>query len=646
MAIELLAPAGNGAAVRAAVQSGADAVYIGGKSFGARRAAQNFTADEIKEQTDYCHLYGVKVHVTVNTLVKQREIGELQTFVKELNDARVDALIVQDLGAAEIIKNTCPDLTLHASTQMSVTTADEVKELARLGFSRVVLARELSRGEIENICRMSPIEIEVFVHGAICQCYSGKCLMSSILGGRSGNRGSCAQPCRLPYELCEGHKSLKNGYLLSPKDMALIDELGTLKRMGVTSLKIEGRLKRAEYVSAVVGVYRKYLDLLEEHGDTKVTKEDMQILTDAFSRSGFTDGYFKNKLGADMMSYASPSGTGDTKYTRDIEERCAENANVRKIGVDITGTLKLGSPLEVNFSDGEGRRVRAVGTLKSEKAVNAPLGADRLKAQLLKLGSTPFLCRDISVTADKGVTLPIKEINAVRRKAAEMLADVRVKREKGRVNDYAVPSCERETPAKIELAAYVTTDEQRRAAEEAGIKVERFRPFSGTLNVCNSLTVDYLSKNGVVTLSPELNLREIEELLRYTNAETEVIAYGRMPLMVMKNCPVNAQGKCQNGKQVYSLRDRKRRVMPIICEGERGKCKAVLLNSVPIYMADKAEDIKRLKINCVRLLFTVENFSQCVKIIDEYKRAFADGEKLDAPPENTFTRGHFYRGVT
>ncbi len=644
MAMELLAPAGNETALRAAVQSGADAVYLGGKSFGARRTAQNFTIEEIKKQTEYCHLYGVDVHVTVNTLVKQREIGELTEYVKSLNDARVDALIVQDLGAAEIIKNTCPDLTLHASTQMSVTTVDEVKELARLGFSRVVLARELSRDEIERICRTSPIEIEVFVHGAICQCYSGKCFMSSILGGRSGNRGACAQPCRLPYEFCGGHKSIKNGYLLSPKDMALIDELGTLKRMGVASLKIEGRLKRAEYVSAVVGVYRKYLDLLEKHGDTKVTKEDMQILTDAFSRSGFTDGYFNNKLGADMMSYASPSGTGDTKYTHEAVKRCAENANVRKIGVDIAGTLKLGSPLEVTFSDGS-RSVRAVGTLKSEKAVNVPLDADRLKAQLLKLGSTPFDCRDISVTVDEGVTLPIKEINAVRRAAAEMLADARIKREKGRVEDYVIPTCERAAPNKIELTAYVTTDEQRRAAEEASIKVERFRPFSGTLNVYNSLTVDYLAKDGVVTLSPELNLREIDELLRYTNAKTEVIAYGRLPLMIMKNCPVNAQGKCQGGKQVYSLRDRKKRVMPLICDGEKGRCRAVLLNSVPIYMADKAEDIKRLKINCVRLLFTVENFSQCVKIIYEYKRAFADGERVDAPAENTFTRGHFYRGV-
>ncbi len=644
MAMELLAPAGNETALRAAVQSGADAVYLGGKSFGARRAAQNFTADEIKKQTEYCHLYGAKVHVTVNTLVKQREIGELTEYVKSLNDACVDALIVQDLGAAEIIKNTCPDLTLHASTQMSVTTADEVKELARLGFSRVVLARELSRDEIENICRTSPIEIEVFVHGAICQCYSGKCLMSSILGGRSGNRGACAQPCRLPYELCGGHKSIKNGYLLSPKDMALIDELGTLKRMGIASLKIEGRLKRAEYVSSVVGVYRKYLDLLEVNGDTKVTKEDMQILTDAFSRSGFTNGYFNNKLGADMMSYASPSGTGDTKYTREAEERCTENANVRKIGIDITGTLKFNSPLEVTFSDGS-RNVRAVGTLKSEKSVNVPLDIDRLKAQLLKLGSTPFACNSISVTVDDGVTLPIKEINAVRRAAAEMLADERVRRERGRVTDYAIPSCEREMPDKIELAAYVTTGEQRRAAEQAGIRAERFRPFSGTLNVYNSLTADYLAKDGIVTLSPELNLREIDELLRYTNARTEVIAYGSLPLMIMKNCPVNAQGKCQSGKQIYSLRDRKKRVMPIICDGEKGRCRAVLLNSVPVYMADKADDIKRLKINCVRLLFTVENFSQCVKIIDEYKRAFEEGGKVNAPPGNTFTRGHFYRGV-
>ena len=391
MAMELLAPAGNDAALRAAVQSGADAVYIGGKSFGARRSAQNFTIDEIKKWTDYCHLYGVDVHVTVNTLVKQNELHELQEYVKLLNAAHVDALIVQDMGAAEVIKNTCPDLTLHASTQMSVTTIGEVNELARLGFSRVVLARELCKDEIERICRMSPIEIEVFVHGAICQCYSGKCLMSSILGGRSGNRGACAQPCRLPYELCEGHKSIKNGYLLSPKDMALVNDLGTLNRIGVTSLKIEGRLKRAEYVSAVVGVYRKYLDLLEKQRDTKITKEDMQTLTDAFSRSGFTDGYLKNRLGADMMSYSSPSGTGDTKYTSEAIERCAENANIRKIGASITGTLKYNSPLEVNFCDDNGRCGNAIGTLKSEKAINTPLGEDRLRSQLLKLGSTPFV---------------------------------------------------------------------------------------------------------------------------------------------------------------------------------------------------------------------------------------------------------------
>ena len=256
MDMELLAPAGSSAALHAAVQSGADAVYLGGSRFGARHSAENFTAEDMKKWVDYCHLYGVDVHVTVNTLIKEKEIAALQEYVKELNNIGVDALIVQDIGAAEIIKNTIPDMTLHASTQMTVTSLEGVKYLENMGFSRVVLARELSEKEIEHICKNAKAEIEVFVHGAICMCYSGQCLMSSILGGRSGNRGRCAQPCRLPYELLEKDKSAGNGYILSPKDMALVNDLGTLNKIGVASLKIEGRLKRAEYVSAVVGVYR------------------------------------------------------------------------------------------------------------------------------------------------------------------------------------------------------------------------------------------------------------------------------------------------------------------------------------------------------------------------------------------------------
>ena len=641
--MELLAPAGNAAALRAAVQSGADAVYIGGKSFGARQSADNFTDEEIKKWADYCHLYGASLHVTVNTLVKEKELADLQQYIKALNAARVDALIVQDIGAAEIIKNTCPDLTLHASTQMSVTTLDEVNELQKLGFKRVVLARELNEKEIEHICKNTPLEIETFVHGAICQCYSGKCLMSSILGGRSGNRGRCAQPCRLPYEMTDGSKTYDKGYLLSPKDMALINDLGTLNRIGVKSLKIEGRLKRAEYVSAVVGVYRKYLDLLYTGKGRSADKQDMQELTDAFSRSGFTNGYLKNHLGATMMSRVSPSGTGDTKYTDAAILRTAENANIRKIPVTMMGTLKDKRELEVTIFDSEGHCGYAVGTLKSEQAQRVALDEARLREQLLKLGSTPFECTDITVSVDDGITIPIKEINAVRRAAVDALIAERTNRKQGRVTDYTIPSETRKARKMPELIALVSTAEQEKAAKATGIRTEKFKPFAGTLNVYNSLSAAYFAKNKPTIISPELNLYEISDLLKNTDADAELIVYGRLPLMIMKNCPMNASGKCQNGEMKYRLRDRKHEEFPLMCDGKKGSCRSILLNSKPLYMADKLQDLTRLNINGLRLIFTVENFSQCGKIIDEYKRALA-GENVVNTLDD-FTRGHFYRGV-
>lgn len=649
MTMELLAPAGSAAALRAAVQSGADAVYLGGSEFGARASAENFTDEEMKKWVDYCHIYGVAVHVTVNTLIKEKELHGLREYIKKLNSAHVDALIIQDMGVAEIVKNTCPDLVMHASTQMSVTTLEEAKRLRDFGFSRIVLARELTEKEIERIAKNSGIETEVFIHGAICQCYSGKCLMSSILGGRSGNRGRCAQPCRLPYELTRDGKNEDKGYLLSPKDMALIKDLGTLKKIGVNSLKIEGRLKRAEYVSAVVGVYRKYLDLVQR-GDTKsVQKEDMQILTDAFSRGGFTDGYLKNKLGNEMMSGASPSGTGDIKYTREAIDRTRENANLRKIPVRISGTLNYGKPIKVTVTDSDGRRGFCEGTLKPEKALKVSMDSERFTGQLLKLGQTPYSCEDITVSLDEGITIPVKEINEVRRKACDALTSERIKREEGRVTDYKIPKSQRQAPDKISISVSVYTPEQREAALKHGISdISEFKPFGGTLNIYNSLAAKYFKEGNYggkyLTLSPELNLREIDDLVSNTEIPCEVIAYGRLPLMIMKNCPVNALGKCQRGKQIYKLKDRKKEEFPLLCDGERGNCKSVLLNSKPIYMADKIEDLKGLKINGIRLLFTVENFSQCDKIIEEYKRALM-GEKIEGLKDNTFTRGHFYRGV-
>lgn len=688
--MELLAPAGSKAALTAAVQSGADAVYLGGPKFGARHSAENFSLEEMKRWIDYCHLYGVDVHVAVNTLIKEKEIPALVEYVKELNNAGADALIIQDIGAADIIKNTIPDMALHASTQMTVTSLEGVRYLEDIGFSRVVLARELSGKEIEYICKNAKAEIEVFVHGAICMCYSGQCLMSSILGGRSGNRGRCAQPCRLPYELLEGHKSVNSGYILSPKDMALINDLRTLKRIGVTSLKIEGRLKRAEYVSAVVGVYRKYLDT-----DGCVSRADMQELLDAFSREGFTDGYFTGRLGKDMMSHKSPNGSRDSRFTDDAKRRAEQNTNIRKIPINIMGTLKKNSPLEITFYDNDGNYSCALGTLNAETARNTPTDGKRIREQLLKLGSTPFECEGITVEVDDGITIPVKEINAVRRAGAEQLINERQKREKGRIIEYNMPRKKRTDPEEIVLTVQAENRDQVDAAVKNGVSViyapnnlvgtlnldelkekgvqiitrasDIFReediktdgvlvssPAAAQrwadkklygdfrLNVFNSQTANHFEGFERITVSPELNLHEISELCENTAAGIEVIGYGHLTLMLMKNCPIKAMGKCQNGKNIYKLRDRKKEEFPVMCsEG----CTAKLLNSKPMFMADKMDDLKKLKINSVRLIFTVEKFSQCDKIIDMYKRALA-GEKIDCDMgENTYTRGHFYRGV-
>lgn len=695
MGIELLAPAGSEAALRAAVQSGADAVYLGGDKFGARQSAENFSAEEMKKWVKYCHLYGVDVHVTVNTLIKEREIPSLTEYVKTLNKIGVDALIVQDIGAADIIKSTLPDMTLHGSTQMTVTSLEGVRYLENMGFSRVVLARELSEKEIEYICKNAKAEIEVFVHGAICMCYSGQCLMSSILGGRSGNRGRCAQPCRLPYELVGDSKSCGSAYILSPKDMALVNELGTLKRIGVSSLKIEGRLKRAEYVSAVVGVYRRCLDEAR-----RATEADMQELSDAFLRSGFTDGYFKGNLGKGMMSHYNPSNIGENKFTDEAKKRTLDGANQRKIPAGIIGTLKHDSPIELAMYDRDGNYATATGTLNAERALNKPLDKQRLEEQLLKLGATPFECTEINVTADEGITIPVKEINAVRRMAAEELIKMRQRREIGTEKEYSPPAFTRQKPDKIILTAQVCDYEQLKAAVKHDIKViyapqsvvGTLKTDAGTLkqisekgieivtklseilnndeissdsvlvsspaaiykydgakkygdfrlNVFNSQTAEHFSDLETVTVSPELNIHEIQDLCEGTRADIEVIGYGRLTLMLMKNCPVKAMGKCQNGKNIYKLRDRKNEEFPVMC-GDG--CIARLLNSKPIFMADKIGDLKKLKINRIRLIFTVEKFSQCDKIIYMYKRALEGAADEYKMADNTFTRGHFYRGV-
>lgn len=685
--MELLAPAGGIRELKAAVQSGADAVYMGAAAFSARAGADNFTEDQMREAVEYAHAYGVKVHCAINTLIKESELEAAIKTAVCANNCGVDAIIIQDLGLAQHLRKLLPDMELHASTQMTVTSVEGVRYLEEKGFSRVVLARELSLNEIKQITKNTKAEIEVFVHGAICMSYSGQCLMSSILGGRSGNRGRCAQPCRLPYDLTENGKVCDSGYILSPKDMALIEHLEELKKAGVTSLKIEGRLKSAEYVSAVVGVYRKYLD-----NPKAVSEADMTELKNAFSRSGFTDGYLTGRLGRDMMSHSNPANNSGSIYTTDAKMR-AEGRFIKKFPIDVYASLAEGDVFRVTACMDNGICASAEGVQIAERAINRPLDGERIKEQLVKLGDTPFEINTVTVDAEDEITVPIKEINQARRSLCNSLWYELSKRDIKRVNDTVPEFKENISDKELYIAAEVRTSEQGKAVLKAGgvkriyaspdVAKELINQCCDTeivtktsdilsdeeigtdsvsvssagamyrykdkakygewrLNIYNSLTANEFSSLECVTLSPELNLHDIKGAVKHiTEVETELICYGYIPLMVMKNCPVKAMGRCQNGKCTYKLRDRKGIEFPVICtEG----CKAVLLNSKPVYTADIIDEIKNTKVNCIRLNFTIENPSECVDILDMYKKAL-DGKKQPTLPGNTFTRGHLKRGV-
>ena len=682
--MELLAPAGSFESVIAAVQSGANAIYIGGKEFSARRSAENFTREDIKEVVRYCHLRGVDVHVAANILIKPDEVDDFIDYLGFLNEADVDAVIIQDIGMAKVVRKIYPDLALHASTQMTVASLSAVKYLEKFGFSRVVLARELSKEQIKYICDNSDIEIEVFVHGAICMCYSGQCLMSSIIGARSGNRGMCAQPCRLNYKLMEAGKNVKNGYLLSPKDMSLAEHLEELKECGVASLKIEGRLKRPEYVSTVVGVYRKYID-----APGKVSKSDWDFLTDSFSRSGFTDGYFTGNYGSGMMSYEIPGNTSQNKFSKEAEERCKNNVEYRKTPIKILCRMVKDERLFIGIQSEE-YAVSAESEVTVQKALNRPVDRDRLKEQLEKLGDSVFFSEETEIYMDDDANIPIKEINATRRKAVEMLENEILKRRKRQAFEFQESKFEN-IASDIELTAQVYTKEQLKACEKEGIKTiyiprsmiqyadndevkyvvilpevcdsdvkidipekfgvlisnigqevlyEEYDKYANTrVNVFNSYSLDVFAGYKSVILSNELNINEISKIRG--SIIKEIVGYGKIPLMIMKNCPVKAvTGKCGRDKG-YTLKDRKNEEFKFVCDDA---CHSIILNSKNIYMADKISDIKRTGINRIKLNFYDETNEETTDVINEYKRALI-GQEIKKRQENSFTRAHFYRGA-
>ena len=410
---ELLSPAGDMESLAAAILGGADAIYVGGKRFGARAYAKNFDEEELKLAVRLCHIHGVRLYVTLNTLVFDKEVDDALEYAKLLYEIGVDALIVADIGVASLIRQRIPNLELHASTQMGAHNKEGVNFAAGLGITRVVLARECSFGDIKKITSEAEAECEVFLHGALCVCHSGQCLFSSMVGGRSGNRGECAQPCRLPYN--------KGKYILSLKDLSLANHIKELIDSGVSSLKIEGRMKSPEYVYEVTRIYRT---LLDENRNS--SSAENKRLASVFSRGGFTDGYFTEKLFSDMTGVRSED---DKKASREVK---SESLALPKTSISAEATFKRGEKCKLSFTVRTFSRwdncecgditVSTFGAVPNE-AQNAPLTKEGLASRLSKMGNTPFYLdsRDIKITLDDGLNLSPSEINALRREATERL---------------------------------------------------------------------------------------------------------------------------------------------------------------------------------------------------------------------------------
>ena len=693
--MELLAPAGSMEALRAAVCNGADAVYLGADTFNARMNARNFSAADLQEAVVYCHVRGVKVHLTLNTLVLDREMPRAAELIRMAASCGVDAFIVQDLGMVSLCRQLAPDVPIHASTQMSIHSLEGVLEAAALGCSRVVLARELPAEEIAHICKKSPVEIEVFVHGALCMCYSGQCYLSSVIGRRSGNRGQCAQPCRLPY----GYGRFESTrYPLSLKDNCLAGELDELRRMGVASIKIEGRMKRPEYVAIVTRAYRTVLN------GGKPTQADLQELETAFSRQGFTDGYFKGQTGSDMFGRRQESE--DTADLFASARATYEQGETQRIGVRFYAMIHRGQPARLAVEDPDGNLCRTYGPVP-EQAVYRSLTAQDLEQQLKKTGGTPYLCTSVRSSLDPDLMLPASAINAMRRDVIAELTAKRGRAEKPHLNAYDEPprydgiSGEPQLTVAVRTADQITSRmlsmkptvlyvplselvehpelrqrvgvetqlaailprviwsgelvpiaRQLRTVYDMGVRqvlagnlgqlhIARAAGFAVRgdfgLNIVNSRAMRYLREQGLDSqlLSFELTLPQIRDISKAVPAE--VLIYGRLPLMLMENCVIkNRTGTCTCQTGTVRLVDRVGEEFPIV--KDPGTCRNVLLNGKKLYLLDKKDAFRGMGLWALRLQFTTENPSEIDKVLMDYQgRAVFDA--------GSYTRGLYSRGV-
>ena len=687
--IEILAPVGNEEMLRAAVFSGADAVYLGFSGFNARTSANNFNADTLKDAVAFCHARGVAVHVALNTTVYGGELPALEQAIRAVAASGADAVICQDLAVATLIGKIAPQLPRHGSTQMSVHSLQGALELKELGFTRVVLARELSMPEVEHITKHCGIETECFVHGALCMCVSGQCYMSAFLGGRSGNRGSCAGPCRLPFEanaLPEG----KPGRLhhLSLKDNSVIDKLDKLQALGVASAKIEGRLRTPEYVAAAVSAC-----LAGREGRAY----DRDLLKNAFSRSGFTSGYLDGKIDGTMFGVRSEADAEQTKKTlpmlRELYRRERSRVPVKmKLEIEEGGE-------KLTVTDADGSKAFAYGDAEPQPARTDP--TESLHRSLAKTGGTPFAVedQDIAVEMDGGPWfIPGGAVNELRREALDALLKKREVLRPWPTTDEHVPALPLRTlPSRRTLRARFENWEQvperaldgieylilpiaqadrvprewraktllelprvmfgkleedtaRRiaATQDAGfagyevsniahLRLCRGLPMSGSfgLNITNQLAAQFYADNGLgsMLILPEVKDSDISTIAPTHNGRpvpTGVLVYGHMPLMITRACPLQNIHDCAHCDKTGVLTDRKAKKFPVRC----GLGVRTIYNPVPIYMGDKPG---ALTVDYGVAYFTLESREEAAKVLEMIR--------THAPFEGDFTRGLYFKGT-
>ncbi|MBQ9664309.1 MAG: U32 family peptidase [Oscillospiraceae bacterium] len=692
--MELLSPAGSPEAVIAAVQNGADAVYLGLGDFNARRGAHNFTPEEFEKAVRYCRLRNCRVYVTLNTLVNDREMAPAVAAARLASDKGADAILVQDLGLAQAIRRAVPDIPLHASTQMSIHNLAGAEAAAQMGVTRVVLARELSLDEIRFISKHASVETEVFVHGALCFCHSGQCYLSAMIGRRSGNRGMCAQPCRMQYSL----GGRMDDYPLSLKDNCLADRLQELEEAGVACVKIEGRMKRPEYTAIVTGIYAK---LLKEK--RKPTAEEMELLERVFSRQGFTQGYLNgDKAGMHGIRTEADDELDDI-FADARKAYC--DGEVRRVPVHFYTLIEKGERAKAIAFDEDGNRAVAFGPVP-ERAKRQGVTAGYVVEQMYKTGGTPFTVVENQAKTDEGLFMPAAEINALRRTLISELSEKRMT-PPARKSELMPPLPENHPVNGEPAAIFQVATEEQLAPELAELKpaylyapallmasgFERVLPFLTNdvkpvavlprvipddeteeiyraleklsqygvkealvgnmghvvlakqagmavrgdfgLNAFNSRTLDVLRAAGFLsaTASFELRLSQIRDLRK--PLDTEMIIYGRLPVMVSDQCVIRqSAGKC-NCQVPAQLSDRTGSVFPVVKEYG---CRNVIYNAHKLFLADKRSELLSAGLWGMRLMFTTESARECTEVAKAYLG-------LNDYQPNMLTRGLYYRGV-